>query len=315
MSTPLVSVCVVTYQHARYIRRCLDSIVTQAVEFPFEVIVGDDASTDGTAEVVAEFAARYPGLLRVVAHPSNVGSSTNYRTVHRAARGSYVAHVDGDDACLPGKLSAQVRALELDAAATAVFHRVAVLDAEGRETGEVFDRHAPSTTTLAQILLQHPVSTHSSMMYRRGLLDAFLQASGTFIDMRVYVELARHGHHLHLPEVLGTYTANVGMSSRERAENMLRWQLEAVDAAGPVDETTLRRARTRFHLKAALVALRRGDDAAFANFIDKCDPWLLESRVTRLVHVGRRTPKLLRLLDRFDMWLAARPLYRRYVRF
>src|SRR4051812_33860573 len=60
-SGPKVSVCVITHNHAKFIGQCLQSILDQAVSFDFEVIVGDDASTDGTRDIVLDFAARYPG--------------------------------------------------------------------------------------------------------------------------------------------------------------------------------------------------------------------------------------------------------------
>ena len=109
---PKMSVCVITYNQERYIGQCLQSLVEQKTDFDFEVIVGDDCSTDGTLAVVQEFVNRYPDIVRTILQPTNTGGSKNYLQVHAAAIGTYVAHVDGDDYALPGKLQAQAEVLE-----------------------------------------------------------------------------------------------------------------------------------------------------------------------------------------------------------
>ena len=60
---PLVSICTTTYQHSRYIRQTLDSFLSQKTDFPFEILVHDDCSSDGTAEILQEYARRYPGIV------------------------------------------------------------------------------------------------------------------------------------------------------------------------------------------------------------------------------------------------------------
>ena len=65
---PLVSVCVQTYQHAPYIKECLDGILMQETDFNFEVLLGDDSSTDGTREICLEYARKYPDKIRLFLH-------------------------------------------------------------------------------------------------------------------------------------------------------------------------------------------------------------------------------------------------------
>jgi glycosyltransferase involved in cell wall biosynthesis len=109
--TPKVSVCVVTYNQEKYIRQCLQSIVDQETDFDFEVIVGDDCSTDGTRAILQEFAYKYPGVVKPIFQEKNIGPAQNYFSVHKLAKGEYVAHVDGDDYWLPNKLLYQVNIL------------------------------------------------------------------------------------------------------------------------------------------------------------------------------------------------------------
>src|SRR5687768_3422625 len=66
--TPVVSVCVQTYQHAKYISKCLDGILKQETNFPFEILIGEDMSSDGTREICIEYARKYPDIIRLFLH-------------------------------------------------------------------------------------------------------------------------------------------------------------------------------------------------------------------------------------------------------
>ncbi len=97
MSTPLVSVKMLTYNHAPYIERAIEGVLGQETDFPFELVIGEDCSTDGTRNIVLDYAARYPHLIRVVTSDSNVGMHRNGDRTSAALRGKYVAWCEGDD--------------------------------------------------------------------------------------------------------------------------------------------------------------------------------------------------------------------------
>jgi glycosyltransferase involved in cell wall biosynthesis len=127
-----VSVCVVTYNQEKYIRACLQSILDQETDFAFEVIVGDDASTDGTPGIVQEFAERYPNQVRAILRDVNIGPTQNYLRVHNLAKGMYIAHVDGDDYCLPGKLMRLASHLDSNPDCRIVWHRMRIINEHGK---------------------------------------------------------------------------------------------------------------------------------------------------------------------------------------
>lgn len=129
---PKVSVCVVTYNQEKYIRKCLQSIADQKTDFDFEVIVGDDASTDRTGEIVQEFAERYPKIFKAVLHKKNIGPTQNYFSVHNLARGKYISHLDGDDYCLPGKLARLASHLDANPDCAIVWHRMHIINEHGQ---------------------------------------------------------------------------------------------------------------------------------------------------------------------------------------
>lgn len=113
---PLVSIRCITFNHERYIRDCLEGFVTQKTNFSFEAIVHDDASTDGTAAVIKEYAAKYPDVIKPILEKENQYSKHDgslRRIMDGACKGKYVAFCEGDDYWIdPLKLQKQVDFLE-----------------------------------------------------------------------------------------------------------------------------------------------------------------------------------------------------------
>ncbi len=169
---PKVSVCVMTYKQEKYIRQCLQSIVDQVTDFEFEIIVGDDGSPDGTAGIVREFAERYPSVVRPLLHERNIGATANYLTVHNMARGEYVANVDGDDYCLPGKLQCLADYLDANPECRIVWHRMLIINERGQSAVGMpvvpMSRFIPSGKLYARDLAKFYGITgcHSGSMYR-----------------------------------------------------------------------------------------------------------------------------------------------------
>jgi len=133
-TVPLVSVSVITYNHEKYIRQCLDGILMQNVSFPYEVLVHDDASPDGTADIIREYEAKYPGIIKPIYQTENQysqGKDVSKFNFDRAC-GKYLAFCEGDDYWTdPGKLQKQVDFLEAHPEYIACVHRVKVIDEFG----------------------------------------------------------------------------------------------------------------------------------------------------------------------------------------
>ncbi|MDE6269429.1 MAG: glycosyltransferase, partial [Muribaculaceae bacterium] len=91
-----VSVIVLTYNSAATIRQALDSVLTQRCDFEYEIVVGDDASTDSTREILLEYAAKNANI-RLLLAPTNQGLQNNYYDCLEASRGTYIADCAGDD--------------------------------------------------------------------------------------------------------------------------------------------------------------------------------------------------------------------------
>lgn len=113
MQKPLVSVHLLTYNHAKFIRQSIESVVSQQTNFPFEVVIGDDHSTDGTSAIVDEYALKYPDLIKVVRGEKNGGPQPNSIRILENSSGKYMAALEGDDYWIDSlKLQKQVDFME-----------------------------------------------------------------------------------------------------------------------------------------------------------------------------------------------------------
>ena len=131
-----VSVCCITYNHEKYIRQCMDGFLSQKTSFRYEIIVHDDASTDGTQEILKEYQQRYPKTIRLMLETSNLYSQGKpvAHGMYLEACGKYIAICEGDDYwCDSLKLQKQYDALEKNLECHFSIHQVS----EVSETGEV----------------------------------------------------------------------------------------------------------------------------------------------------------------------------------
>jgi glycosyltransferase involved in cell wall biosynthesis len=205
--------------------------LAQEVCFPYEIIVGDDGSVDGTREIVRGYAARYPDRIRAILQPTNTGGSKNNLEVHAAARGEFVAHVDGDDIAFPGKLQAQADALDAEPELVAVWHRVDYFDDRGGFcSGRTADlsSYAEGRVTFADAIRLGFVGVYSSLMYRRAVRTP-ISVERDVLDVYFTWDLLSKGPGRVLDAVLGRYRV---ASKNSITKTTRRKRTIAVDHAG-----------------------------------------------------------------------------------
>ena len=131
----LVSVLCITFNHQKYIRRCLDSMVNQKTDFRYEIIIHDDASTDGTPNIVREYAQRYPDLIIPILQKENQysqGVDMMKDFMFPKASGEYIVELEGDDFwCDQNKLQLQVDAMRKHPECALCVHKTGTVDAGG----------------------------------------------------------------------------------------------------------------------------------------------------------------------------------------
>ena len=139
---PLVTVLAISYCHEKYLRTALGSILSQETNFPFEVIVHDDASPDGSPAIIREYAEKYPHIIHPIIEDENQfseGIQAIMRAVKPYIRGRYIAYLDCDDYWTDvHKLQEQVDYLEAHPAFLAVAHNCTIVDEDGVPTGEQY---------------------------------------------------------------------------------------------------------------------------------------------------------------------------------
>lgn len=213
---PKVSICVVTYNHEKYIQQCLQSIIDQKTNFEFEIIIGDDCSTDKTREITEQFAEKYPNTVKLLTHSKNIGAVKNYIAVHEFASGEYIAHVDGDDYILPHKLQIQCDFLDENPDINIAWHRMYVksevsgLMQEDRIELENLPRRKFERKDILRFIT---IGMNSSKMYRASVRD-IVYPSFPMLDYFANVEQVKNGYAGFAGDVpLGVYRAGMGMAS------------------------------------------------------------------------------------------------------
>ena len=215
-----VSVCVVTYNQEKYIAECLQSLVDQETDFRFEIIVGEDCSTDNTRAIVDEFAIKYPDIIVKNYHEHNIGPIENILSTYKMARGEYIAHLDGDDYALPGKIKKQVLALDENRDCVICSHDVNIVDSKGSILKGSFKKHEKKINTLMDLYSDLPFFAHSSKMFRNDLSNEFWNhLHKNTLDIEIHVMQAQNGCICHINEVFGVYREGWGISLVNRKMN------------------------------------------------------------------------------------------------
>lgn len=209
MAEPQVSVLVTAYMHERYIARALEGILDQR-GVRFELLVGDDASTDGTREVIERYARAHPGLIRThfPEHNLGQGGSAIFAELLGRAQGEYIAGLDGDDFWTsPDKLQQQVAYMEEHPACAMCFHDVLCRHEDGsRPDARFTGGHSTREIGLQELLDGCQIASCSPMFRRRAihpLPEWYFDLP--WGDAPLYVLAAGRGTIDYLPDVMGVY--------------------------------------------------------------------------------------------------------------
>jgi glycosyltransferase involved in cell wall biosynthesis len=230
-----VSVCMITYNHDKYIEKAIASVLAQKTSFKFELIIGNDASPDTTDLIVKKMIRENKNELCeivYVLHEKNVGMGRNSSSIFDKARGQYMALCEGDDFWSdPLKLQKQVEALTRTPSATLCFHAVSVVDGQG---AHLYDQHlspeiVPSFKALMQGNIMHTPSVMYRIMFRPLILDWMIGLPVG--DWITHLRHAERGEIIYLDQVMATYRIHAGgvWSMIDERARALKW-IEVVDA-------------------------------------------------------------------------------------
>ena len=142
MHPPKVSVYITSYNQKEYLIEAIDSVLTQTMP-PHELIIVDDASTDGSQEIIAKTISRFPNLVKPIYHIQNQGVSATRNSALRAVTGDYVTYLDGDDRYLPTKIEKEIDTLRENPHARMVYSNFYNIDESGQRLNLWADNERP----------------------------------------------------------------------------------------------------------------------------------------------------------------------------
>jgi glycosyltransferase involved in cell wall biosynthesis len=209
----MISVSLITYNHAEYISDCLDGILSQKVNDQFEVIVGDDFSTDGTSRIVDAFAERFPAKIRVRRPAKNMGILSNWTGNLSSCKGDFVALCDGDDLWVrDDKLQLQLDVLRSDAELSSCYHSVKFEDRFGNDLGFLPRPGAvPVRASIDFMASRGSFMPTSSILFRSPgsiRFPEWYSEMRSLLDYPLNLLIASRGDAYFLQEVLGVYRTN-----------------------------------------------------------------------------------------------------------
>lgn len=212
---PTVSVCITTYNHGKFIAKAIESILAQKIDFPIEILIGEDASTDDTRSIVENFVRQYPEIIRPFYHGREGKLVINGRITGRKnlvnnllnAKGKYVILLDGDDFWLDnGKLTHQVMFLDRNPDYVACFHNAIHVDEEDRFCDRLAVHLEQVDFTLEDILRTNPIPTMTCLFrnpYYKELPEWFYKTD--MGDWPVHILNAQRGKLHYFPMVMAAY--------------------------------------------------------------------------------------------------------------
>lgn len=229
---PVVSIFCATYNHENYISDAINSFLMQETEFPFEIIIRDDASTDSTSKIIQDYAQRYPDIIRLLVNSEN-RFSMGERAIHvlpSLVRGKYCALCEGDDFWIsPVKLQKQFELLEKYP--QAVMSVAKSHDCQQKDDGL---HYLSTTNNQNQILLTDIGMTNfhtSTYLIRtdifKKVIKKYFSGHTLFGDTALRAILIMHGPFAFLSEVVSVYRiTRTGIWARLNREKQLKWEFD-----------------------------------------------------------------------------------------
>ena len=236
MNKPLVSISCITYNHSRFIKQCLDGFLMQQTDFDFEVLIHDDASTDGTQEIIKAYQENYPEIIKPILQSENqyskgvrgINSTFNYSR----AQGKYIALCEGDDYWTdPLKLQKQVDFLEANKEYSLCYHRVnleinGIVDTDENDITEKRYKNIPDKTKIGidDLLKQGNFIHTPSVMFKKTDLKEipFETKYSTVGDYFLYIMLTADNNKFikKLQDKMAVYRRGVGVYSSLKSIDM-----------------------------------------------------------------------------------------------
>lgn len=219
MSKFLVNIVMVTYNQENYITQAIESVLMQKTDFCYQLIIGEDYSTDKTRNICIEYSKRYPEKIKLILHSSNLGLVKNYKTVFEACNAKYIAILEGDDYWIDKfKLQKQVDILENDSKVGLVHAGYFVLTT-GKLKKHIIPKYSKKKGAIYNDLIKSNYIGPLTAIFRKELIDKYadfqvmITENYSTIDYALWLEISYHSKVEYLNETVAVYRKEKGSVS------------------------------------------------------------------------------------------------------
>lgn len=216
MGGPVVSVCMITYNHAQFIEEAIQGIISQKTNFPIELVIGEDCSTDNTREIIERYQQQFSDIIRLLPSCENLGVIKNFYRTLNACDGKYIALCEGDDYWIdPQKLQKQVDFLETHSDYSLCFHNAMVHYEDGKTPDHLFGEIENRDYTSAEIYEKWTIPT-ASVVLRKDVIKSKLYTKAikekrfVYGDIVLFLTASKCGKIHGIAETMSVYRKHLG---------------------------------------------------------------------------------------------------------
>ncbi len=220
---PLISVVLCSYNRAEYIGRAIDSVLNQKTEFSYEIIIGDDASTDDSAEILMSYQQKYPEIFTIILHQKNNGAGSNWAQLIQISKAKYIALCDDDDYWHDeNKLQLQVKLLENDKAIGLVHTDFRYFFPSKNKFKEIKINNKVRESLFHSLFDGEYLIINSTVVFRRELIEKYVNLEDykkynfPTQDWVTWMQIAKYTKFEHIPVLTSTYCVSNESVTRTR---------------------------------------------------------------------------------------------------
>ena len=217
-----ISACIITYNQQDYIRECLEGAINQVVLCDYEIVIGDDCSTDQTNTICLEYAQKYPEKIKLLSREKNLGMAKNWVNTISECQGNYIAICEGDDYWTDSnKLQKQIDFLEAHPECSFSFHKAVRFDARNAAHNKIYPQNITKTILNPKDFYAIPTIPTASVVFRNPVQIPNLMHS--HLDTLLYASLLSKGDAGFINEQMSFYRLHDEGISNEYSQN---WYME-----------------------------------------------------------------------------------------
>lgn len=237
------------------------SVLSQTANVRMEIIIGDDGTCEETPCILERLMLKHPDVIKYFKHKQNIGPSENCKFLIRETQGQYIAHLDGDDFWLPGKIKRQLEWMADNPDSAACYSNAVVINDEGELRG-IFGPIIREPVSLDFLLIKGNFLNHSSMLYQAKFKDSVVNLVGSLFDYKLHLNFARIAPVGYINAALTVYRLGSEHSMvRSTPALVQNLYFEAINMAllnYPVSAGVRRRSLTYFWQQIALESIVKG---------------------------------------------------------